>query len=111
MPGSERNGFVVEEQLGPAAPGHDFAAHTPELADTDDPRLVSPAAREQRARGRVVDDAAVAHEQAALLDGNDLAEGSYAVLQRHGFCGILACKPDGSPFGRGDERIDRKFAA
>ena len=102
MPGRERDGFVEEEQLGPAAPAHDLAAHSPEITGADDPGLVSPATFQQRARGRVVDDAAVTREQATLFDGNDVAEGSDAILQRHSGsnAGILARMNTGRLPGR-----------
>src|SRR5262245_36271083 len=53
VPGGERGGLVEEEELGPAPPAHDLAAHAAEIAAADDPRLVSPAAAEQGARRRV----------------------------------------------------------
>jgi signal peptidase I len=102
MPGRERDGFVEEEQLGPAPPAHDLAAHPPKFTGADDPGLVSPATFQQRARGRVVDDAAVTREQATLFDGDDVAEGSDAILQRHSgsVAGILARMNTGRLLGR-----------
>jgi len=94
MAGRECNGLIVEEQFRPASPAHGLALHAAKLAGADDPRLVSPATPQQRPRGRVVDDAAVSHEQAALFDGDDIAEGSDTVLQRHmAFC----AHEDGAP--------------
>src|SRR5262245_5692192 len=69
VPGGQRDRFVEEEQLGPAAPPHDLAANAAELELADDPGLVSPAAAEQLAGGGVVQDAAIAGEQASLFDG------------------------------------------
>src|SRR6185503_11191738 len=113
MPGGERGGLVEEEQLGPAAPAHDLAPHAAELADADDPGLVSPAAREKGAGRGIVDDAAVSHERAALFDGDDFTEGRDAVLQRHadslsGLCVWLARGACLRAKGGGDELFGGK---
>src|SRR5215813_11976601 len=83
MAGRERRGFVEEEELGPAAPRHDLAPDASELADAGDPGLRRPAPAQQGARGRIMDDAAIAHEEPALRDGDDVAERRHPVLQRH----------------------------
>ena len=80
----ERGGLVEEEQLRPAPAAHDLPTHAAELAGADDPGLVSPAPPEQRTGRRVMDDAAIAHEEAALRDGDDFTEWRDPVLKRHG---------------------------
>lgn len=98
MAGGERARLVEEEQLRPAGrAGRRVAAHrlTPGarrmVERADDPGPGGPAAREQRFRRRVVDDAAIARHQAARGDGMDAAERIDAVLQRH--CHLLSGIP------------------
>jgi hypothetical protein len=86
MPGRESRGLVEKEQLGPALAGHRFPAPTFVFADTDDPGLRGPAPLEQGPRRGIVNDPAVAGEQAALGNGNDLAVRRDAILQGHGLC-------------------------
>ena len=69
--------FVEEEELGPAAAAHHVASNALVVARADDPSLCRPPARQKRPRPRIVNDAAVAHEQSALGDRNDLAEGRH----------------------------------
>src|SRR5438552_1324107 len=71
------------EQLGPALRPHHRAAPTAECTGADDPRLAGPAPRQQSPRRRIMDDAAIAGEEPALRNGDDLAKGRHPVLQRH----------------------------
>src|SRR6185437_4744136 len=83
MAGGERGGLVEEEQLGPAPAAHHLAPPSPEFADTRQPCRARPALFQQCFAGGVVDDAAVAGEQAAMRVCDDLSKGRDAVLQRH----------------------------
>src|SRR6185312_7295385 len=98
MSGGERRRLVEEEQLGPTAATHHIPPHALVLADADDPGFRRPAARQQRPRPRSVNDAAIAHEHAALGNGDNLAEGRYAILQRH--AGSSAYLVSGLPGGQ-----------
>jgi hypothetical protein len=81
MPRSERRRLVQKKQFGPASRAHHVAAAAAEFADAGDPRLAAPAPVQQRFRGGIVDDAAIAGEQAALRGCDDLAGWRDAVLQ------------------------------
>src|SRR2546429_3454983 len=83
MAGGQCGGLVEEEQLGPAPPTHHLAPPTPEFADAGDPRRARPALFQQGLGGRVVDDAAIAGEQAAMRRRDDVAGGRDAVLKGH----------------------------
>src|SRR5690606_30802791 len=87
--GSERGHLIEEEELCPAdtpawrvAPHHDAAAAA-EFARADEPGLGGPAAAEQRARFRIVDDTAIARKHAARVHGVDRPERIDTILQRH----------------------------
>lgn len=96
MPGRERGHLVQEKQFGPAgfAPrlvvalpvaAHRLAPHIAEFADADDPGVQRPAFFQQRLRFGVMNDAAIAHEQAALRHGVDDAERVDPILEWHSF--------------------------
>jgi len=78
------DGLIEEEQLCSASASHDRSAATFVLTATDEPGLGGPAPVQQRLRFRIVDDATVAGEHAAMGRGDDVAAGSDAILQRHG---------------------------
>ena len=84
MAGRERGRLVEKEQLGPAPPAHHLAPPAPEFADAGDPRRARPALLQQGLGRGIVDDAAIAGEQAAMRGGDDVAGGRDAVLQGHG---------------------------
>src|SRR4051812_37891262 len=69
MAGRERGRFIEKEQLGPAPPAHHLAPPALELADAGDPRWGGPAPLQQRLGCGIVDDAAVAGEQASMRIG------------------------------------------
>ena len=73
MTGRERGGFIEKEQLGPAPAAHHLAPPSPEFADAGQPRRARPALFQQGLGGGIVDDAAVAGEQAAMRIGDDLS--------------------------------------
>lgn len=81
--GGERDRLVEEEKLRPAPPAHHSATTPLEIAGTDQPGIAGPAPAEKRLCLRIVYDAAIAREKAALRDGDDLAEGGDTVLKRH----------------------------
>ena len=83
MAGRERGRFIEKEQFGPAAAAHHLAPPAPEFADADEPGRARPALVQQRFGGGIMDDAAIAGEQAAVRVGDDVAGGRDAVLQRH----------------------------
>ncbi len=62
---------------------HHLAPPAPEFADAGDPGRARPALFQQRLGRGIVDDAAIAGEQAAMRIGDDVAGGRDAVLQRH----------------------------
>src|ERR1700693_1083768 len=84
MAGGKRGCFVQEEQLGPAAGPHDVAANAAPLQRADQPRLTGPAAVQQCARQRIMDDAPIPREHPALWFCDDVPHGCDAILQRHG---------------------------
>ena len=65
---------------------HHLAPPAPELADAGDPGRARPALFQQRLGRGIMDDAAVAGEQAAMRSGDDVAGGRDAVLQGHAGC-------------------------
>ena len=77
----ERDRFIQEEELGPTAAAHHLAPPPLIVADTDEPCLGRPALLEQRLGRRVVNDAAVAREEAPLRYRDNVAERAYSVLQ------------------------------
>src|SRR4051812_29125002 len=81
--GRQRGRFVEEEQFGPAPARHHLAAPAAEFADAGDPCRSRPALLQQGLGGGIVDDAAIAGEDAAMLGGDDVAGGCDAVLQGH----------------------------
>ena len=83
MAGRERGRFVEKEQFGPAPPAHHLAPPAPEFADAGDPRRARPALFQQGLCRGIMDDAAIAGEQAAMRGGDDVAGGRDAVLQGH----------------------------
>ena len=88
MPGGQRGHLVEEEQLGPARAASAVAAHrlAPpplEVAEQMIQAFVDQRLLEQRPRRRIMDDAAIAGEQAARRHGVDVAERVDAVLQWH----------------------------
>lgn len=83
MPGGQGDGLVEEEELGVVAGRHHLPVPVLVGERADDPGLVLPARRAEAAV-RVVQDAAVAHEEPACGVGNDLARGEDAVLEGHG---------------------------
>ena len=91
MAGGQRRHLVEEEQFGPAGfalgtvAAHRLSPNVAEFADADDPGRQRPAFPQKRLRLRIVDYAAIAHEQAALGHGMDGAERIDPVLQWHSF--------------------------
>src|SRR6478735_9188813 len=81
MPRRQRRRLVEKEQFGPAAAAHHLAPPSPEFANASEPCLARPAPR-QRLRCGVVNDTAIAGEQAAMRRRNDVAGRRDAVLQR-----------------------------
>jgi enoyl-CoA hydratase/carnithine racemase len=81
--GRERGGLVQEEQLGVAMGLHHLAVAALELEHAGDPLPGGPAARTQRLVGKVEGAAPVAHHEAAVRCGYDLAFGRDAVLEGH----------------------------
>ena len=90
MPRRQRRRLVEKEQFGPAAAAHHLAPPSPEFADASKPRLARPAPRQQGPSRGVVNDAAIAGEQAAMRRRNDVAGRRDAVLQRHSKPGYSA---------------------
>src|SRR5947207_9311831 len=74
MAGRQRRRFVEKEELGPAMPGHGLAVIVLVAELADQPALERPALLQERARCRIVDDAAIAHHHAPFRDSDDLAE-------------------------------------
>ena len=66
MAGRERGRFVEKEQLGPAPAAHHLAPPAPEFADAGDPGRARPALFQQSLGRGIMDDAAVAGEEAAM---------------------------------------------
>src|SRR6185312_180874 len=83
MAGGEGGGFIEEEQFGPAARCHHLAPPSPEFADAGNPGRARPALLQKRPGGGIMDDAAIAGEQAAVRGGDDVAGWRDAVLQGH----------------------------
>ena len=73
MPGGQRGRLVEEEQLGVAVGLHQLPAPALELEQAGDPLPGRPAARLERLVGQMEAAAAVAHHQAAVRRGDDLA--------------------------------------
>ncbi len=80
--GSQRHRLIEEKQLGVGAGPHHLLAAAAELDPAGDPVRVLPARGAEPALV-VVQDAAVAHEQATRRMADDLAERRDPVLQRH----------------------------
>src|SRR5690606_17022844 len=83
MSARQGRGLVEEEQFGPALRRHHLAAAAAEIAQADQPCLARPALPQQRPRRGIMDDAAIASEQAAVRRGDNLACRRDTVLQRH----------------------------
>src|SRR5678815_3864150 len=81
MAGGQRDGLVEEEQLGVETRAHDSAPPPPEAGEARDP--APPLRVADDAPLRIVQPPAIAHEQAAALDGHEVAERRDAILQRH----------------------------
>ena len=88
--GGERRGLVQEEQLGVAIGLHDLAMPALELEHAGDPLSGGPAAGPDGLVGCVEGPAAIAHQQASMRRGDDLALGGDAVLERHAQSAKLA---------------------
>src|SRR5260370_10230713 len=88
MPRRQRRRLVEKEQFGPAATAHHLAPPSPEFADANKPCLAGPAPPQQGPGRGVMNDAAIAGEQAAMGSGNDVAGGRDAVLQRRSHSGL-----------------------
>src|SRR5207244_2612339 len=82
VPGRKRGRLVEKEQLGIAA-APDRAMAPLESRHATDPLAGNPAPRAERAIVAMQPAAAIAHEQSAGDNGDELAERSNAVLQRH----------------------------
>jgi len=78
----ESDGLVAEEQFGVPARCHDCAMPILEREGARYPVLVPPACGSEAAL-IVVEDAAIAHEEAASGCGLEFAERSDAILTRH----------------------------
>src|SRR5262249_3615636 len=74
-----------KEQLGPAPSSHHLAPPPAEFGDADQPGRTRPAPLQERLRRGIMDDAAVAREQAAMRRSDDLAGRGDAVLQANGW--------------------------
>src|SRR6266436_2246312 len=83
MPGGEGCRLVEKEQLGPASAAHHLAPPSPEFADAGEPGRAGPAFLQQGFGCGIMDDAAIAGEQAAMRGGDDVACRRDPVLQRH----------------------------
>ena len=83
MAGRKGDGLVEKKKLGVPAGSHGCAFPAAELGLTDEPALLARPLPAQCAV-LVVQAAAVSHEEAAGGGRDDLAEGSHAVLKRHG---------------------------
>src|SRR5579871_2428505 len=83
MSGRERRRLVEEEELGPAPTCHRSPAPTFVVAEANDPGLRGPAPGEQGPRRGIVNDPAVAGEEAAGRNGEYLTKGRDAVRQGH----------------------------
>src|SRR6266536_1884201 len=95
VPGRKRGRFVEKEQLGIAVlPNR--AMPSLELGDAADPLAGNPAPRAERAIVAMKPAAAVAHEQPAGGDGDELAGRSDAVLQGHGGLAIVPGRAEGA---------------
>jgi hypothetical protein len=81
MARAKRGNFVEEEQLGIAFGLHNRTPASAELDVARDPTLY--VRRAHDSAPIVVQNAAVAHYEAAALQRDDLPEWGYAVLQRH----------------------------
>ncbi len=94
MAGGQGDRFIEEEQPGIGAGTHHVLSAALELEPADDPMGMPPAGGAEPAIG-IVQDAAVAHEQAARLAADDLAERRHPVLERHSGrpsgCGLGMC--------------------
>jgi hypothetical protein len=80
MPCRERGRFIEEKQLGPAPAAHHLAPPSPEFAEADEPCRVRPALFQQGLCAGIVDDAAIAGEQATVRIGDDVARGRDPIL-------------------------------
>src|SRR5580700_7792487 len=81
--GGESDSLVEKEQLRPTLICHYLTASALVVAIAYEPGLGGPAFREQGFGQGIVDDTAIAGEQAALGDGNDFTERRNAILQVH----------------------------
>jgi hypothetical protein len=82
MPGGERRRLVEKEQLGPRVGLHYRTPPPVKGGATGDPAADLPGPH--NALGVVVQDASIAHQQATLRKGDDLAIGRDPILQWHG---------------------------
>jgi hypothetical protein len=98
-------GLIEEEQLGVAVGlHHGQAVSALELEHAGDPLPAGPAPAAERAVGQMKGASAIAHHQAALRRGDNVAGGGDTVLERHAViwqnskqqgdreCRIAACK-------------------
>jgi hypothetical protein len=76
----QRDRLVQKEKLGPTAAAHYLAPLPLIFGDTKQPCLGRPTPLQQRLGRRVMNDATVPSEQAALGYGDDIAERSHPVL-------------------------------
>ena len=82
------SGFVEEEELRPAAGLHQLAVATAELEATRDPAADLAVANDPLLG--IVQDAAVAGEEAAARHGHDVAERGDAITARHSLSRVLS---------------------
>ena len=107
MARGQRRCFVEEEQLGVPVGLHHGGAVTPlELEDAGDPLPGRPAAGAEGSVGEVEGAAAVAHHQAAVRRGDDLALRRDTVLERH----RAICQTD-RELPTGDANVARRRAS
>src|SRR5262249_48070510 len=83
MAGGKRRGFIQEEQLGVAVGLHHLALAALELEHAGDPLPAGPAPGPGCRVGQMNHPAAIAHHEAAVRGGNDIALGRDTVLERH----------------------------
>src|SRR5258706_1878530 len=81
MAGGERRRLVKEEQLGIRVGTHELASAPAKRGAAGDPAPDLPGAH--KASGVVVQDATIAHQEASLREGDDLAKRRHPILQRH----------------------------
>lgn len=87
--GGESGGFVQEEEFGPVAGLHELAVPALKLEFADNPGFVTPAGGDELLLV-VVEDAAVASEEATGGISFDGGKGGDAVLERHWYLSLQA---------------------